>query len=259
MLSNESGLLFCKTACTSASYTVHNTWRTATQKNTKKKTWKKEILLSPFVFLFRMPPGTLLSPPLFFAGIKVTTFSKGCLIRRSAVVAGPRGCCQARLCATASAGEIYPVCFGTVATCFSFWADMHLHSLERKTTFSQKEKKRGAEAGEVRCFREGFFTGRQYITRLVFLYLLCFEGTSTLLFMWTSIHTVTPAVWLYSTSTKCYCTYTSCSQVRLWYWKLLCYYVSTCVSVCVCVRVRVRATVCQGYSHIHTSCMNVWI
>lgn len=58
--------------------------------------------------------------PVFFAGIKVTTFSKGCLIRRSAVVAGPRGCCQARLCTTASAGEIYPVCFGTVATCFSF-------------------------------------------------------------------------------------------------------------------------------------------
>lgn len=134
---------------------LHNTRRTATPKKIKVR--NLTIVLSSHCFGCHLKPYS--HPPLF-ARIKVTPFSNGCLIRQSAVVAGPCGCCQACLCSTASAGEIYPVCFGTVATCFSFCADMHLRSLERKTTFSQKEKKRGAEAGYLRCFQEGFFTGR---------------------------------------------------------------------------------------------------
>ena len=101
----------------------------------EKKKNEREKSFPPFVsLLLAMPPETLLSLSLLFffcAGNKVTTLSKGCLIRQSAAVAGPRGCCQARLCTTASAGEIYPVCFGTVANMFPFLS-RYAPSLPRK-------------------------------------------------------------------------------------------------------------------------------
>lgn len=103
----------------------------------KERKNEREKSFPPFVsLLLAMPPETLLPLSLLFffffcAGNKVTTLSKGCLIRQSAAVAGPRGCCQARLCTTASAGEIYPVCFGTVANMFPFLS-RYAPSLPRK-------------------------------------------------------------------------------------------------------------------------------
>lgn len=111
--------------------------------------------------LFRMPPETLSPPPPpsppppFSAEWKRQRFSKGCLIRQSAAVAGPRGCCQACLCSAASAGEIYPVCFGTAATCFSLCR--YAPPLPRKkntTAFSQREKKTGAESSTCAASRQ---------------------------------------------------------------------------------------------------------
>lgn len=81
--------------------------------------------------------------------MKVTTFSKGCLIRQSAVVAGPRGCCQACLCTTASAGEIYPVCFGTVATRLSVRADTHLSFPRKKKDGIFAERQEAAAASPL--------------------------------------------------------------------------------------------------------------
>lgn len=105
-----------------------------------------------FFLLLQIPPETPLSSSFFFffffAGNKVTRFSKGCLIRQSAAVAGPRGCCQARLCTAASSGEIYPVCFGTVANMFLF-PSRYAPSLPRKKNiFTEgEEARRWARAG----------------------------------------------------------------------------------------------------------------
>ncbi len=111
----------------------------------KKKIFKKETFVS-FFPLLQMPPEPLLLSPSSFsfsARNKVTTLSKGCMIRQSAVVAGPCGCCQARLCTTASAGEIYPVCFGTVANMFLFLS-RYAPSLPRKKNniFTDGEEER---------------------------------------------------------------------------------------------------------------------
>lgn len=128
--------------------------------------------------LFARKPETLLPDSsffFFFTMLQVTTFSNDCLIRQTAVVTGPCGCCQACLCTTASAGEIYPVCFGTVATCFSLRADMHLHTFEKDS-----QKTNAAEAGTRPASRKYFFHRNiQYTTRFVFLYLFYFEGIST--------------------------------------------------------------------------------
>lgn len=215
---------------------LRNTWRTATQNKFKRQ--NLILLLSPCCFWCHLKP---FSHPPLFAGIKVTTFSKGCLIRQSAVVAGPCGCCQACLCTTASAGEIYPVCFGTVATCFSLWADMHLHSVERKTTFSHKEKKRGTA--------EGTFTASRKDFSLADTNVVCSNlKAPPQLYLNGQVRTVTPAVWLdsNSTSTKRYCTYALALEGIM----LLLYMF---VSFCVCVCEHVSQFVLQVYPHMHTS------
>lgn len=200
-----------------------------------------------YYFSCHLKPSSTL---LFLPGIKVTMFSKGCLIRQSAVVAGPCGCCQACL--------HHCLCWWDLSCLFWYSSNMFLFLSRYAPSLPRKKNKIFTEGEEERhwgrnlqCFQEGFFRGRQYITHLVFLYLLCFEGASTPLFMWTLIHTVTPAVWLYSTSTKCYCINTSCSKIS---GKTVVLEVITllCVSVCLCewVRLCVRCIHTQVYSCI---------
>lgn len=255
----------CKTASTPASYAllyfVPSFCTTPEErlllKDKKIKSKESSLLLSSYRFRCHLKPGS--HPPLF-AGIKVTTFfSKGCLIRQSAVVAGPCGCCQACLCSTASAGEIYPVCFGTVATCFSFCA-RYAPSLPRKKNniFTEGEEEEKALRRGIPAPLPGriFHWQIQYITHLVFLYLHCSEGASTPLFMWTLIRTVTPAVWLYSTSTKCSCTYTPCSEIS---GKTVALEVITLLCVSVSLQECDSECVSGGFTHAYklwmTTCM----
>lgn len=205
--SNESSPLFCKTACTPASYALRlccilffryillqNTWRTAR---------KKEIL---FPFYLPIVSDATWNPALtllFFAGIKVTTFSKGCLIRQSA---GSRW--ALRLLSGLSLHHC--LCWWDLSCLFWYSSNMFLFLSRYAPSLPRKEKKT-----KNNIFTEGgyavllpgrffFFPHWQipYITLRVLFCLLCFEGASTPLFMWTPSHTVTPAVWLYSTNTK---------------------------------------------------------
>lgn len=120
--------------------------------------------------------------------IKVTAFSKGCLIRQRAVFTGPGGCCQACLCTNASAREIYPVCFGTVATCFSLSEQIcpFTPSKEKQRFHWERGGKKKKEVlRQVHILLPGkiFHLHTQHITHSALLHLRHFEGLFTPSFM----------------------------------------------------------------------------
>lgn len=159
--------------------------RTATQ-------IKKKIV--PLVFLV-LPPETLLSPSSSRCELSDNIFQKAAWLSRMQQSLGPAA--VVRLISAPLPPLVRFIIFvleqdskhvslsGQIGTSS---ASKEGRKKKTKTAFHRRKRRQAAWQEPAPVSSNGFFTGRRYITHLVFLYLLCFEGASTPLFMWTLIH-----------------------------------------------------------------------